>query len=45
MLPAAPACSSTTGDAVDEFAAARNIRVYSTMESYLPSFYFLKCGS
>jgi hypothetical protein len=30
-------------DAVDEFAAARRLRVYSTMESYLPSFYFLKC--
>lgn len=30
-------------DAVDEFAARRSIRVYSTMESYLPSFYFLKC--
>jgi hypothetical protein len=30
-------------DAVDEFAAARHTRVYSTMESYLPSFYFLKC--
>ena len=30
-------------DAVDEFAAARNLRVYSTSESYLPSFYFLKC--
>ena len=31
-------------DAVDEFAAGRRIRVYSTMESYLPSFYFLKCA-
>jgi hypothetical protein len=31
-------------DAVDEFAAARATRVYSTMESYLPSFYFLKCA-
>ena len=30
-------------DAVDEFAQRRNLRVYSTMESYLPSFYFLKC--
>ena len=30
-------------DAVDEFAAARNLRVYSSSESYLPSFYFLKC--
>ena len=30
-------------DAVDEFAAARHTRVYSTMENYLPSFYFLKC--
>jgi len=30
-------------DAVDEFAAARHTRVYSTMETYLPSFYFLKC--
>ena len=30
-------------DAVDEFAAARHIRVYSTTEPYLPSFYFLKC--
>ncbi len=30
-------------DAVDEFAVKRNTRVYSTMEPYLPSFYFLKC--
>ena len=30
-------------DAVDEFAAARNLRVYMTSEPYLPSFYFLKC--
>ena len=30
-------------DAVDEFAAQRNLRVHSTCESYLPSFYFLKC--
>ena len=30
-------------DAVDEFAARRSTRVYSTMEQYLPSFYFLKC--
>ena len=30
-------------DAVDEFAARRGIRVYSTTEVYLPSFYFLKC--
>ena len=30
-------------DAVDEFAAKRALRVFSTMESYLPSFYFLKC--
>ena len=31
-------------DAVDEFAASRGIRVYSTSEQYLPSFYFLKCA-
>lgn len=31
-------------DAVDEFAARRGIRVYSTTEPYLPSFYFLKCS-
>lgn len=31
-------------DAVDEFAARRNMRVYSTTEPYLPSFYFLKCS-
>lgn len=30
-------------DAVDEFASARNTRVYMTSEPYLPSFYFLKC--
>lgn len=30
-------------DAIDEFAAARHSRVYSSMEPYLPSFYFLKC--
>ena len=30
-------------DAVDEFAARRNLRVYMTSEPYLPSFYFLKC--
>ena len=30
-------------DAVDEFAAARHLRVYSTSEPYLPSFYFIKC--
>ena len=30
-------------DAIDEFAARRNMRVYSTSEPYLPSFYFLKC--
>ena len=30
-------------DAVDEFASRRNTRVYATTESYLPSFYFLKC--
>ena len=30
-------------DAVDEFAAKRNMRVYQTTEPYLPSFYFLKC--
>ena len=31
-------------DAVDEFAARRHTRVYSTSEPYLPSFYFLKCA-
>ena len=30
-------------DAVDEFSSHRKLRVYSSMESYLPSFYFLKC--
>ena len=30
-------------DAVDEFAAKSNMRVYQTTEPYLPSFYFLKC--
>ena len=30
-------------DAVDEFAAKRNLRVFQTTEPYLPSFYFLKC--
>ena len=30
-------------DAIDEFASARNLRVYTTSEPYLPSFYFLKC--
>ena len=30
-------------DAVDEFASQRNIRIYTTSEPYLPSFYFLKC--
>jgi hypothetical protein len=30
-------------DAVDEFASRRNLRVHSTSEPYLPSFYMLKC--
>ena len=30
-------------DAVDEFASRRHLRVHSTCEPYLPSFYFLKC--